>query len=232
MEKMIKRQKQELLKHGAQDLEDEDDTWGELLEAEEGPVKEEDDSLDDEDLTYITAILNSFSRPKLNSEQPSASSYTAFTPQGTRARAPAQTMPLPKSNQKFNQKLTIYDTGARNFSCFSNFEEEGTTELADYFSDEEDNSLDNEDTTGESDTWSQSNFDELGEISDKEDDNSNEVHAWREHKDTKSGLKSIKEIDFEETGEKNNFESISSIANEAELAFSAWQPYIPPEPAF
>jgi hypothetical protein len=66
MERMIKRQKQELLKNGAQDLEDEDDAWGELREAEGGPVKEEDDSLDNGNLTYITAILNSFSKPKLN----------------------------------------------------------------------------------------------------------------------------------------------------------------------
>jgi hypothetical protein len=140
---------------------------------------------------------------------------------------PAQTTTPPKFNQKFNQKLTIYDTGARNFSCFSNFEEEGTTELADYFSDKEDDSLDNEDPTGESDTWSQSNFDELGELSDKEDDNSGEEEVWSEHKATTFGLESIKEI-----SEEYNFQSISSISNEAELAFSTWQPYIPPEPVF
>ncbi len=64
MEKMIERQKQELLKNGAHDLEDEDDAWDELLDAEGSPVEEEDDSLDDGDLTYITAILNSFSKPK------------------------------------------------------------------------------------------------------------------------------------------------------------------------
>jgi hypothetical protein len=208
MERMIERQKQELLKHGARDLDDEDDTWGELQEAEEDPVKE-DDSLDNRDLTYITAILNSFSRPKLNTEQPSALSYTTFTPEGTQARAPTQTTTLPK----FNQKLMIYDTGARNFSCFSNFEEELTTELVDYFSDGEDDSLDNVDPTGESDTWSQSDFNELGEISDEEDDNSDKEDAWSEHKAAKFGLESIKEIDYKETGEKNNFESISSISN-------------------
>jgi hypothetical protein len=82
MERMIERQKQELLKHGAGELDDEDDAWGEHQEAEEDPVEEEDDSLDDGDLTYITAILGSFSRPKLNSEQPSASIYAKFTPEG------------------------------------------------------------------------------------------------------------------------------------------------------
>ncbi len=67
---MIERQKQELLKNGAQDLEDKDHTWGELREAEGGPVKEEDDSLDDGDLTYITAILNSFSSNQVPQNHP------------------------------------------------------------------------------------------------------------------------------------------------------------------
>jgi hypothetical protein len=151
--------------------------------------------LDDGDLTYITAILNSFSKPKLNCEQPSASELPPCTPEGALTCAPAQIMPLPKFNQKFNQNLTSYDSEDRNFSCFSNFEEEGTTELADYFSDEEDDSLDNEDPTSESDTWSQSNFDEL-EISDEEDDNSDNKDAWSEHKATKFGLESIQEIDY------------------------------------
>jgi hypothetical protein len=119
---------------------------------------------------------------------------------------------------KFNQNSTSYDSEDKNFSCFSNFEEEGTTDLADYFSDEEDNSLDNEDPTSESNTWSQSNFDELGEISDKEDDNSDDKDAWSEHRATKFGLESIQKIYYEEAGEKNNLKSISSISNEAKLA--------------
>jgi hypothetical protein len=225
MERLIERHKQELLKHGAQELDDEDDAWGEQQEAEEDPVEEEDDSLDDGDLTYITAILESFSRPKSNSKQPSASNFATFTPEGAQARAQAQPMTLPKFNQKFNQKLTSYDSEVRKFSCFSNFEEEGTTELADYFTDEEDDSLDNEDTTCESATWSQLDFDELGENSDEED-------AWSEIETTKFGLETINEINYEEPGEKKNFKGISSISNEAELAFSAWQPYIPPEPVF
>jgi hypothetical protein len=137
-EKMIKRQKQELLKYGAQDLEDEDDAWGELQEAEEDPVKEEDDSWDNGDLTYITAILESFSGPKSNSKLPSASNYALFPPEGAQTRAQARPTKPPKFNQNFNQKPTIFNYDERNFSCFSNFEEEGTTELADYFSNEED----------------------------------------------------------------------------------------------
>jgi hypothetical protein len=147
-------------------------------------------------------------------------------------RAQAQPTTPPKFNQKFNQKLTIYNSDARKFSCFSNFEEEGTTELVDYFSDEEDHSLDNEDPTSKSNTWSQSDFDELGEISDEEDENSDEENTWSETNTTKFGLELIHEIHYEETGEKNIFKGISSISKEAELAFSAWQPYIPPEPVF
>jgi hypothetical protein len=232
MERMIEKQKQELLKNGAQDLEDEDAAGDELREAEGGPVKEEDDSLDNGDLTYITAILNSFSKPKLNCEQPSASELPLFTPEGALTSVPAQIMMLPKFNQKFNQNLTSYEHEERNFSCFSNFEEEGTTELADYFSDEEEDSLDNEDPTSESDTWSQPNFDELGKISDEEDDNSEDEDAWSEHRATIFGLESIQEIDYEEAGEKNNLKSISSISKETELTFSERQPYIPPEPVF
>ncbi len=154
MEKMIERHKHELLKTGGQDLGDEEDDCNELWEAEGDPVKEEDDSLDDGDLTYITAILNSFSKPKFNHERSNSPDSQPFTPEGAMTRAPAQIMTPPKFNQKFNQNLTSYDHEERNFSCFSNIEEEGTTELADYFSDKEGDSLDDEDQKSESDTWS------------------------------------------------------------------------------
>ncbi len=169
MERMIERQKQELLKTGAQDLGNEDDDRDELWEAEGGLVKEEDDSLDDRDLTYITAILNSFSKPKFNREKSSDSELQPFTPEGALMCVPAQIMTPPKFNQKFNQNLTSCHSEERRFSCFSNFEEEGTTELAEYFSDEEEDSLDDEDQKSESDTWSQSNLDEIVKISNKED---------------------------------------------------------------
>jgi hypothetical protein len=225
MEKYIERQKQEMLKNGGQDLLDEDDAWGERQEADGDPVKEEDDSLDNGDLAYITAILNSFSKPKFNRKESNDPELQPFTPEGALTRAPAQMMTPPKFNQKFNQNSMSYDHEERNFSCLSNLEEEGTTDLADYFSDEEEDSLDDEDQRSESDTWSQSSVDELGEISDKED-------AWSELSATKFGLKAIPETDYEEVSEKNNLEQISSIANKSELTFSEWQLYIPPEPVF
>ncbi len=68
MEKMIEKQKRDLLEAGDQDLWDMDDDHDALGEAEGSPVKEEDDSLDDGDLAYIHAILNSFSKPTFNHE--------------------------------------------------------------------------------------------------------------------------------------------------------------------
>ncbi len=67
MEQFLAEQKRELLRQGIPESDDEDWSghhWPE--ENEDGLVKEEEDSLDDGDLTYITAILESFSRPKQN----------------------------------------------------------------------------------------------------------------------------------------------------------------------
>jgi hypothetical protein len=217
MEKLIESQKQELLQNGAQDLQDEDDGWDEHQEAQGDPVKEEDASLDNEDLTYITAILDSFSRPKL---------IGPFSPEGALMRAPNQMTPLPKFNQKFNQNLTSYGPEDDNFSYFSNFEEEGPTDLADYFSDEEeDDSLDNEDLSSESDPWSQPDFNEFEVFSNKE-------HSPSELDTAIFGLKTISETNFEDQGEISHLNGISSLSEETKLAFSVWQPFIQQEHAF
>jgi hypothetical protein len=55
--------------------------------------------------------------------------------------------------------------GAENFSCFSTIWEERPTELADYSDEEEDDSLDNDDTLSERDTWNEFDLEEFGEIS-------------------------------------------------------------------
>jgi hypothetical protein len=68
MEKMIEKHKHDLLKTGAQDHWDMDNDLEALWEAEGDPVQKEDGSLDDGDLAYIHAILNSFSKPKFNHE--------------------------------------------------------------------------------------------------------------------------------------------------------------------
>jgi hypothetical protein len=119
VEEIIERHKQELLKHGVQESAGEDEDWGEHQEPGDDPVKEENDSLDNGDLTYITAILESFSRPKSNPEPTSASSHAMFTPESTLTQAPARQMMPPEFNQKFNQTFigTIFEaTSATNFN--------------------------------------------------------------------------------------------------------------------
>jgi hypothetical protein len=226
MEKMIKKHKNDLLKTGAKDHWDMDDDCETLWEAEGGPVKEEDDSLDDGDLAYINAILNSFSKPKFNHENSNGPDLQLFTPEGALTRALAPIRTPPKFNQNFNQNLPSCGPEEDNFSYFSNFEEEGPTDLADYFSDkEEDDSLDEEDPSSESDTWSQTDFNKFEDFSNKE-------QTPRELDTAIFGLETINEADLEDQSETNSLNGISSLSEETKLAFSAWQTFIPPKHAF
>jgi hypothetical protein len=225
LETFIEKQKQELLKHGFQDSDDENDGWNEQPEPGYDSVEDIEDSLDDNDMAYITAIIGTFSGPKSNSNSTNASSYADFTPEGALTRAPTRITPPPKFNQKFNQNSTSYGSEDENFSYFSNFEEEGQTDLADYFSDKEDDSLDNEDLLSESDTWSQPDFNEF-------EDCPNQEHTPSKFDTALFRLETIDETDFEDQGETNNFNGISCLSEETKLAFSAWQPFIPPEHAF
>jgi hypothetical protein len=194
--------------------------------------------LDGEDLAYINDILNSFSKPKFNSEYLRDSELQPFLPEGALTGVPALMKTPPKFNQNLNQNLMSYGSEEGNFSYFSNFKEEGSTELADYFSDEEeDDSLENEDPSSESDPWDQPEFGELEDFPIK-------GHTPSELNTTIFGLKSISETDFEDQGEnsdfngisslseKSNFNGISSLSEETQLAFSAWQLFIPQEHAF
>jgi hypothetical protein len=134
-------------------------------------------------------------------------------------------MTPPKFNQKFNQNCnknsTSETSGAENFSCFTTIWEEGNTELADYYSDEEeDNSLDNEDTRCGKNTGNNFNLEELGEVSDEEE-------TWSEAEQDKFEFKNQNEVDYEEPGDRTTFTGISSLSVETAQAFSAWRPYIP-----
>jgi hypothetical protein len=121
MEKMIEEHKNDLLRTGAPDHWDVDEDRETFWEAEGGPVKEEDESLDDGDLAYINAILNSFSKTKFHSKNASDPELQILTPEGALMRAPAPITTLPKFNQKFNQNSTSYGHEDDNFSYFSNF---------------------------------------------------------------------------------------------------------------
>jgi len=90
MEKFIENQKRELLKNGAPNLQDEEDALDEHQDAENDSVEGEEDSFDDEDLAYITTILNSFSKPKL---------IGPVSPEGAPPRVPTRMTPPPKFNQ-------------------------------------------------------------------------------------------------------------------------------------
>jgi len=132
MEKFLEQQKMELLRQGAPGSEDED--WDEPHwpeENESGLDEEEEDSLENEDLTFITSILDSFSRPKSNSNKLNESSCGIFPPEGAPMRATAKQMMPPKFNHKFNQNLTIKNPATEKVSYFPTIEEEEAGELSD-----------------------------------------------------------------------------------------------------
>jgi len=85
--------------------------------------------------------------------------------------------------------------------------------------------LDNEETLSERDAWNKSNFEELGEISGEED-------TWSETERAEFEFETNNDVNYEGPVERTIFKGISSISTETALAFSAWQPYIPPEPVF
>ena len=140
-------------------------------------------------------------------------------------QAPAKRVTPPKFNQKFNQESTIKNSEAENFICFSTIWEEGPTDLADCLLVEEDHNLDNEETLSERDAWNKSNFEELGEISDEED-------TWSKTERAEFEFETSNDVNYKGPGERTIFKGISSISTETALVFSAWQPYIPPEPVF
>ncbi len=93
---------------------------------------EEDDSLEDADLAFITSILKSFSKPKSktvkhNAKNHSTESFGAtFTPEGALTQADAKPLVTPP---KFNYNSTIKRTTAEKLSCSPTAEEEGTYEF-------------------------------------------------------------------------------------------------------
>ncbi len=97
--------------------------------------------------------------------------------------------------------------------------------MADYFSNEEDDSWDNKSFSSKGDTWSQPDFD-------NSEDFQNQEHNPSKFDAALFALETINETSFEDKGETNNFNGISCLSEETKLAFSKWQPFIPPEHAF
>jgi hypothetical protein len=128
MEKFLKLQRMELWQQGASDSDDEDwdnPQWPD--ERQDCPDEEEDDSLENTDLAFITSVLESFSRPKSKATKPNESFYPTFTPEGAPMQAEAKQVTPPK----FNQNSTRKNSAAEKFSCFPTLEEEGADEFTD-----------------------------------------------------------------------------------------------------
>ena len=87
MERTIKEQKNKLLKTGAKDHWDPDEDREIFWETEGSPVNEQDVHLDNGDLEYINAILNSFSRPNFNHKNSNGLQLESFTPEDALTRA-------------------------------------------------------------------------------------------------------------------------------------------------
>ncbi len=158
MEKAIEEKKNQLWGTGAQNRwdpdEDHETVWG-----DEESLTEQDDHLDDEDLEYINDILNSISKPRYNHENSCYLTLESLTPEDTLARTLASPKTPKKFNLKFNQNSTTRGSEEDHFSYFSNVEEDRTSELGDYFTDnEEDDTWDRETRTSESNPWGHTDF--------------------------------------------------------------------------
>ncbi len=128
MEEFLRLQRMELLQQEAPDSYSEDwdsPQWPE--EREDLTDVEEDDSLEDADLAFITSILESFSKPKskvakhATREHSTKSFCTIFPPEGTLTPTDAKQQVMPP---KSNYNWTIKNTTAEIFSCFPTTEEE------------------------------------------------------------------------------------------------------------
>ena len=79
--------------------------------------------------------------------------------------------------------------------------------------------------SSEGDTWSQPDFDDSENFQ-------TQKHNPIEFDTALFGLETINETNFKDQGETNNINGISCLSEETQLAFSAWQPFIPHEHAF
>ncbi len=101
MERFLEQQRVKLLQQGIPDSDDEDEDepqWP--YKAEDGLDEVEDDSLDNEDLTFNTLVLDSFSNPKSEATKLKRSGYEIPTPEGVTAQANA----VPMTPREFNKK--------------------------------------------------------------------------------------------------------------------------------
>ncbi len=205
VEKEIDKQKKLLLVSRIKDHGDPDEDKEPFWEARENFAKRSD-HLDNEDLGNINNLLNSFSKPSGNHGGSNNFNLTNVTQNDALARAFAARTPPQKFNLKSNQKSTTRDSEENRFSYFSNLKEERPIELGGYFLDDE-----------EDDTW------------DKEDLTGENFYEWNP---VISCLETIHESKFKDDDEAKQLNHISGLSEETRLSLSTWQPFIPLEHAF
>jgi hypothetical protein len=226
MEKAIEEKKKQLWGTGAQKRYNPDEGHETFWEDGES-FTERDGHLDDGDLEYINVILNSFSRDQGTHKNSNNSQLESFTPEDAQACALASPRTPSEFNLKFNQKSTIRESEENYFSYFSNVEGEGTSELGDYFSDNrEDDTWDTEDLKSESHTWSHT------DINDSKENLTSSQLTLSEWNSVISSLDTINEATFKDDYKASKLNHISDLSEETKLAFSTWQPFIPPGHAF
>ncbi len=227
MERTIRNQKNQLLKTGVEGHWNPDEDRETFWEAEESPANKQEDHLDDGDLEYINVILGSFSKQHCDHKNSNGLKLESFTPEDALMRALAPMRTPQEFNLNFNQNSTSHGSKDNHFSYFSNFEEEGPTELGDYFSDdEEDDNWGEEDLPSESNPWNHTDF------NDPEETSPHSRHTLSEWDPQISGLETIDEANFEGNSEDNKLHHLSCLSEETKLAFSKWRPFIPHEHAF
>jgi hypothetical protein len=122
MEEFLRLQRIELLQQGALDLDSEDWESPWWPTDREGITDiDEDDSLEDADLAFITSILESFSKNRSKAAEPSKLFCTTFPPEGVLMQSDAELVTPPK----FNHNSMIKTSTTEKFKCFPTIEEEG-----------------------------------------------------------------------------------------------------------
>ncbi len=226
MEKAIKEQKNQLRGTEAQGRWDPDGDHETLWDNKDS-LTERNEHLDDGDLEYINDILNSFSKQGYNHGNSRNLKLESITPEDVLARAFASQRTPQKFNLKFNQNSTTRGSEEDYFSCFSTVEEEGTTELGEYFSDnEEDDTWDTEDLKSEHHSWSHT------DVNESEENFTSSQPTLYQWNPVISGLDTINEATFKDDYKASELNHISGLSEETKLAFSTWQPFIPPGHAF
>jgi hypothetical protein len=227
MEKAIEEKKNQLRGTRAQNRWNPDEDHETFWDDEES-LTVRNEHLDGGDLEYINDILNSFSKPSYNHENSRNLKFESINQEDALARAFASQKTPKQFNLKSNQNATTRGSKEDQFSDFSNIEEERTSELGDYFSDEEeeDDTWDREDLTSESNPWSHTDF------NDSEANFTHSQPTLSEWDPVISGLETINESKFEDDSEADQLNHISGFSEETKLAFSTWRPFIPPEPVF